>query len=230
MNKPSNFYYALCPKCTKNIPSLTIKLGYNRELEISCKCGYVNALNLNDYFENYITSKVKNNYSFTCQKHNKPYTYYNPIYSEHYCDDCDINANDSFLIKLVPPDLSLINKNIIKADKIIYSHFKEISDEAINLLKNKISRSKSQDDIVKMSMMINSIEYLHAHCKEKNQHILFLYSIIASNYNSNFNMNDFLTRYTLSIQKCNLAPEPEALIEYFQSYYIIKPFHYLLYY
>ena len=41
-------------------------------------------------------------------------------------------------------------------------------------------------------------------------------------------MNDFLTRYALSIKKFNLTPEPEALVEYFQSYYIIKPFPFLI--
>lgn len=78
-----------------------------------------------------------------------------------------------FIIKLLPPDMSLINKSIIQADKIIDSHFKEISEEAIKLLNSKISRSKSQDDKYKMGLMINSIKYLYSFCKEKNQHILF---------------------------------------------------------
>ena len=173
MSKETNFYYALCPKCTTNIPSFTIKLEYKRKLEINCKCGYIDSLTFNDYLNNYITSKVKNNYSFTYPKHNKTYTYYNPIYAEHYCDDCNVNTNDSFIIKLLPPDMSLINKSIIQADKIIDSHFKEISEEAIKLLNSKISRSKSQDDKYKMGLMINSIKYLYSFCKEKNQHILF---------------------------------------------------------
>ena len=138
-------------------------------------CGYIDSLTFNDYLDNYITSKVKNNYSFTYPKHNKTYTYYNPIYAEHYCDDCNVNTNDSFIIKLLPPDMSLINKSIIQADKIIDSHFKEISEEAIKLLNSKISRSKSQDDKYKMGLMINSSSICILFVKKKINTFFFVF-------------------------------------------------------
>ena len=131
--------YALCPRCTDNIPFIAFTDKTHRNLSIECDCNYhVSSMPLTEYLQSISSAKKKSNYNDSCIKHNKPFMYYSILTNEHLCEKCN-PSDDIFTAKLDLP-LNEIKKKINKADKFVNCYLKEIKDRAVNKEKEVIKQ------------------------------------------------------------------------------------------
>ena len=132
--------YALCPKCTSNIPSFIIDKNNHTKLKIKCKCGYNNSLSLYEYLDNYNKTKIEHYYTFTCLKHNLPFVSYSPLHSQHYCKDCNADQSELFMIMINDIQIDTIKENKIKE----VTNLNKLYEKLALLLSNENKESLSE--------------------------------------------------------------------------------------
>ena len=113
-----NTPFALCPKCTSNIPSLSINKRHIDTLSINCACGYTSNMPLHIYLTHYNRFKVKSTSSPLCKKHNRL-----------CCKKCSKHSKNTNLI-----DKDFFNNAIEKISNHITNYITPLCTHALGIL------------------------------------------------------------------------------------------------
>ena len=195
--------YALCPKCTSNIPSFIIDKNNHTKLKIKCKCGYNNSLSLYEYLDNYNKTKIEHHYTFTCLKHNLPFVSYSPLHSQHYCKDCNADQSELFMIMINDIQIDTIKENLQQAENFINSsNFSQFKAQAIERLQKQIS----------------DINFVYEDCVKRNKAVISFLNIIVSNYQSCYNFYDLLQNN----KTFNLSVSNKDAVMYYKYYSLLS--------
>ena len=195
--------YALCPKCTTNIPSFIIDRNNHTKIKIKCKCGYNNSLSLYEYLDNYNKTKIEHQYTFTCPKHNLPFVSYSSLHSKHYCKDCNSDTNEMFMIKINDIQIDTIKENLQQAENFINSAtFSQYKEQAIERLQKQIA----------------DINFVYKDCVKRNKAVISFLNIIVSNYQSCYTFYDLLQ----NSKNFNLNVSNKDAMMYYKYYSLLS--------
>ena len=164
-------FYALCPQCTSNVPSIKLVNETERIISIKCKCGYENELPISSYLKAYSKNKIKCNESlYKCIKHNNKFTLYCNACEKKFCSKCAY-ANEKHLLRNLDCTINA-TKNDSNFNKML-SYLKSLRNKAISMI-NKLKEEieKSYMNCYAMNNELYSLlKILRENCINNNQKV-----------------------------------------------------------